>query len=312
MNDQRTIEALLARVHGEPRTVLAVREQPGGPQGYSGSLLRYLEVASCDPQGTTALERVVVKQASLQERRIVALLDRQGCAVPPVVIPDVEADGRAPIYMPYLDERPPGSDGYGGPITSSMAQGLAGIHAANRQRPPPWLPHTAEDYLGRLWLRAWRVQWEANLAQPEFAAEFSAFTTRLERAHEQLLRQLEALTAEATSLTLLNVDLIPDHIRLWRGRVCLIDWEQASYGSFYLDLPNAFSVETALAYRDALAGYGHPVPEIEFLERFHAVSPYMGLRYLGFSLWQWAQGGAERERGRWFLYYTLHLALHGR
>lgn len=67
-----------------------------------------------------------------------------------------------------------------------------------------------------------------------------------------------------------------------------------------------------LGYRDALARQGHDIPAVEFHERFHAVSPYMGLRYLGFSLWQWAQGGAERERGRWFLYYTLHLALHGR
>ena len=312
MNDERDLAALLARLHGEPRTVVDVRQQPGGPQGYSGSLIRYLDVASQEAGGAVTRDQVVVKLASLQERRILALLDRQGCAVPPAVISDVEADGRAPVYMPYLEARPPGSDGFGGPVTTSMAEGLAGIHAANLGQPPPWLPHAADDFPGRLWLRDWRAQWEANLAQPAFAAEFGAYTPRLEAAYDRLLRHLQALTAEATSLTLLNVDLIPDHIRLWRGQVRLIDWEQASYGTFYLDLPNAFSIETALAYRDALARHGHPVAEVEFMERFHAVSPYMGLRYLGYSLWQWAQGGAERERGRWFLYYTLHLALHGR
>jgi hypothetical protein len=174
------------------------------------------------------------------------------------------------------------------------------------------LPHAAADYLGRLWLRDWREQWEANLRQPEFAFEFSAYSERLYAAFDQLLRDLQVLAQEADSLTLLNVDLIPDHIRLWRDSACFIDWEQSSYGTLYLDLPNAFNVETALAYRDALAQHGHAIAVADFMERFHAVSPYMGLRYLGFSLWQWAQGGAERARGRWFLYYTLHLALHGR
>ena len=50
----------------------------------------------------------------------------------------------------------------------------------------------------------------------------------------------------------------------------------------------------------------------EFLERYHAVGRYMGLRYLGSALWVWAQGGEQREAGRWFLYYTFALALHGR
>ncbi|MGH8515358.1 MAG: hypothetical protein ACREV8_15745, partial [Gammaproteobacteria bacterium] len=87
-----------------------------------------------------------------------------------------------------------------------------------------------------------------------------------------------------------NVDLIPDHIWLWRGRACFIDWEQSSYGPLYLDLPNAFNVETVLTYRDALARRGHRIPEVEFLERFHAISSYMGLRYLGFVLWQVGSG----------------------
>jgi hypothetical protein len=304
--------ALLAQVHGEPRTVTAVVTEPGGPQGYSGSEVAYFQVASTGPDGAIHHDRLVVKQARLQERRIVALLAEQGCAVPPAVILDLETEGRAPIYMPYLEPRPPFAEGLGSPLTESIADGLAGIHAANLGLPPAWLPHTARDFHDQLWLRAWREKWQANLAQPDFAAEFGGFTERLEAAHAQLLRNLAALTDEGTTLTLLNVDLIPDHIRLWRGRACFIDWEQSSYGTLYLDLPNAFNVETALAYRDALARHGHAIPETEFLERFHAISPYMGLRYLGFSLWQWEQGGAERERGRWFLYYCFHLALHGR
>jgi hypothetical protein len=230
-----------------------------------------------------------------------------------VWIPDVEGAERAPIYMAYTEPRPPLDLGHPlSPLTASIADGLAGIHAANRRRPPAWLPHVDGDTLGRLWLHAWRERWAANLAQPAFAQEFGAYTERLDGAMEHFLAVLKELAAEGSSLTLLNVDLIPEHIRLWRGKACFIDWQQAAYGSLYLDLPNHFLVETALVYRDALERRGYSIPVMEFLERYHAVSPYMGLRYLGYALWRWAQGGEERRQGRWFLYYTLHLALHGR
>lgn len=311
--DHAAFACLLQRIHGESRRVLHADEQPAGAQGASGAQVRYFTVTSCSVDGATYQETLVTKAAMQVERRIVQLLDGQGCAVPPTYIPDGESEGRALIYMPYLESRPPLDLGHPeSPLNRSVADGLAGIHAANRLRPPAWLPPAHADYRGRLWLHAWRRQWEENLAQPEFAEEFGAYTTRLDAAMDRLLAALAALEAEGTSQTLLNVDLHPDHIRLWRGNACFIDWEQAAYGPLYLDLPNYFLVETALAYRDALAHHGHSIPVVEFLERYHEVSRYMGLRYLGYSLWRWAQGGAEREAGRWFLYYTFSLALHGR
>jgi hypothetical protein len=179
-------------------------------------------------------------------------------------------------------------------------------------RPPDWLPHARSDFVGRLWLYAWRERWERNLADPEFAAEFGSYTARLDAAQERLLQALAALTAEGGTLTLLNIDPIPEDIRLWRSTPCFIDWEQAAYGTLYLDLPNYFLVETALTYRDALAACGYVIPVPEFLERYHEVGRYMGLRYLGYALEEWAHGGERRARGRWFLYYTFKLALHGR
>ncbi|MBN1402700.1 MAG: hypothetical protein JXA74_17800 [Anaerolineae bacterium] len=310
---RENIERFLQQLCGVRRSIVSIRERPAGAQGYSGSQVRYYDVRSRDPQGRTHHETVVSKAACLLERRILRLLADQRCAVPPVYIPDLTGDRRAPVYMPYLDPLPALYAGHRcSPITLSIADGLAGIHAANRLRPPPWLPHTSDDWLGRLWLRAWRELWEAALADPAFRAEFGAYTPRLEAAMAGLMRILESLTAEAATLTLLNVDLHPDHIRLWQGRACFIDWEQSSYGSLYLDLPNHFTAETALVYRDALARHGHEIPEVEFLERFHQVGRYMGLRYLGAALEQWAEGGESRRRGRWFLYYTFALALHGR
>jgi hypothetical protein len=313
MENQPAFDALLSQIHAEQRIIIDIQEQSHGSQGASGAQVRYFHVKNTDPRGTVHQDRLVTKSASLLERRVLHLLSSQGCAVPPSFIPDLTGRERALVYMPYLEARPSLDLGHPeSPLTHSIAEGLAGIHAANRIQPPAWLPHTSEDFLGRLWLHAWREQWHANLKDPAFATEFGTHTSRLEAAMERFMRTLEALTSEGTTLTVLNVDLIPDHIRLWRGKACFIDWEQSSYGSLYLDLPNHFTVETALVYRDALARQDYPIPEVEFLERYHEISRYMGLRYLGHALWQWAQNGDQRRQGRWFLYYTFSLALFGR
>lgn len=311
-NSRQHIGQLLSHIHDEPREVIHV-EQLNGRQGCSGSLIRYYSVNHCGPHGQMHNEIIVTKSAGLFERKVLHLLSSQGCAVPPLIIPDVADDHRDSVYMPFLDERPALDNGHAdSPLTYSIADGLAGIHSANMNKPPVWMARTSDDFPGRLWLHEWRKQWELNLQDPDFVSEFGAYTSRLETAMEQFTRTLESLTREADTLTVLNVDLIPEHIRLWRGKACFIDWQQSSYGSLYLDLPNHFNIETVLVYRDALARYGHEISVPEFMERFHEVGRYMGLRYLGFSLWQWAQGGEQRRQGRWFLYYTLHLALHGR
>lgn len=302
-------ERLLLEIEDTPQRVFRIEQQQPGPQGASGSQVNYYEVTG--ENGTT--HTLVTKAATLLERRIVHLLSAQKCAVPPVYIPDMTNEGRALIFMPFLEDRPPQDlSHFQSPLTQSVADGLAGIHAANRQKPKSWLPHARDDFSQRLWLYAWRDEWEKNMRDPEFFAEFGVYDQPLKAAMEDFLRVLAVLTAEGDTLTLLNVDLIPDHIRLWRGEARFIDWEQSSYGTLYLDLPNYFSLESALSYRDALARHGYEIPVMDFMERFREVGRYMGLRYLGYSLWCWGQGGETRRDNRWFLYYTLTLALRGR
>ena len=303
----------LSELHGESLSPVEIVKRAGGEQGYSGSAIRYYDVTSRDVRGALRRETVVSKDAVLLERRILEHLSARGCAVPPLYMPDPIREGRAPVYMPYLEARLPDDSRHPwSPTTLTVADGLAGIHATNLGRRPSWLPLTADGYLDRLWLRAWREQWEANLADPTFRSEFGACTAGLDAAMEQFMAALEALTAEEDALTLLNVDLHPRHIRFWRGEARFIDWEQASYGPLYLDLPNHFTVETALIYRDALARHGAEIPVLSFMDRFHEMSRYMGLRYLGAAMEEWTAGGKRRAEARWFLYYTIHLALHGR
>ncbi|CAF3924151.1 unnamed protein product [Rotaria sp. Silwood1] len=138
-------------------------------------------------------------------------------------------------------------------------------------------------------------------------------------------------TIEGTSLTLINTDLTPDDIRSIEGHPVFIDCDQAAFGSFYLDLPNYFSVESALCYRNALAELGLDIPPALFMENFHEVGRYMGLRYLEVGLQAWRRhynqemkqnndaiqqekqstDESEWDAQYWFFHYSLELALNG-
>ncbi|CAF4330137.1 unnamed protein product, partial [Rotaria sordida] len=134
---------------------------------------------------------------------------------------------------------------------------------------PEWLRSATENFEDRLWLRAWRKEWHLNLTIPRFALEYDCYTDRLDDSLSRLLVFLHERTTEGTSLTLINTDLIPNDIRSIDGRPMFIDWDQAAYGCFYLDLPNYFSIETVLCYRDALAELGLNIHPALFMDRFH-------------------------------------------
>lgn len=202
------------------------------------------------------------------------------------------------------------------PLTRAYAKAIATIHATNMQASLGWLPRgTVEN----LYLDPWQVAWRKNLEISEFASEFARYTARLESLFPRFMRDMRALEEEGSSCTLINADLHPAHMRIIDGQPCFIDWEQARWGTFYLDLVNYFHKETSLVYRDELARLGHEVPVVDFLDRFHAMGRYMGFRYLEVGLDAWRnhhQGKSQRhgdwESLRWFLYYCLELALNGR
>jgi hypothetical protein len=114
-------EALLALIHGERRAVESVDEEAEGPQGASGSRIGYFRVVSRDPRGGVHADRLVSKHAPLLECRILRLLSDQGCAVPPLATADVAVDGRAPVVMPYLEERPVHGGGSARPLGAIAA-----------------------------------------------------------------------------------------------------------------------------------------------------------------------------------------------
>jgi hypothetical protein len=241
---------------------------------------------------------------------VLDLLSAQRQSIPVTWVEDPLQVAQARIVQEYAADYPwraPGTS-----LTQQTADALAAIHAANLGSRPPWLPNADRSFVDELYLRATQQEWERNLADPVFAQEFGRFTEPLHAALDRLLTALGELSREGQTLTLINTDITPEHLRLARGKPCFIDWDQAHYGSLYLDLPNVFSVDTALLYRDALARHGLEIAPADFLERFREVGRYMGLRYLEVGLLNWRIRGDDWPHQRWFLYHCLTLAMRGR
>ncbi|CAF1080168.1 unnamed protein product [Rotaria sordida] len=321
---------LLEQMYGESVCVQHIEQQSDGEQGASGCEVRYYKVHFT--RGTRHLEtkQMISKEASLLERQVLALLCEQKQAVPPTLIPNLLSE-KSHFYQQYADTQIEGHGPFD-PITKAYAHALARIHYMNLGQHPEWLRSATENFEDRLWLRAWRKEWHLNLTIPRFALEYGCYTDSLDDSLSRLLVFLHERTTEGTSLTLINTDLIPNDIRSIDGRPMFIDWDQAAYGCFYLDLPNYFSIETVLCYRDALAELGLNIHPALFMDRFHEVGRYMGLRYLEVGLQAWRRhynetmeqnnDALQQEKKStddnewnlqyWFFHYCLELALNGR
>ncbi len=266
-------------------SVEKIEQQSDGEQGESGCEICYYKVhLTRDPKQLETKE-MISKEALLLERRILALLCEEKQAVPPTFIPNISSE-RSRFCQIYAD---PQIEGHGpfDPVTKAYAYALVRIHYMNLGQRPEWLPLATKNFEDHLWLRARHKEWQLNLAIPKFAIEYGRYTDRLDDSLSRLLTFLHQLTIDSTSLTVINTDLIPNDIRSIDGRPVFIDWDQAAFGSFYLDLPKYFSVETALCYRDALAQLGLDIHPALFMDRFHEIGHYMGLRYLEVGLQAW-------------------------
>lgn len=283
---------------GPDARVRSVEELPDEGQGFSGAHVAYYLLNFVHPDGTEGTWKIITKDARAYERSVLELLRRQEQAVPPTLFAE---DGlmvqRYATMLPRNDEL-------------GAAWALAKIHFDNLGLRHPWLRDATTGFEDALYLRAWKREWDRNMAEPAFASEFGGLEGTLQANFDDLLELLACLTSEGDSLTLAMVDLNPDDVREIDGRITLIDWDQAAFASLYVDLPNYFNVESALHYRDALAQLGHEIPVLQFMDRYHRIGRYMGFRYLEVGLQAWSPEMSGSSR--WFLYYCLHLALHGR
>jgi len=280
--------------HSAPHArVVAVEPRPIGA-GMSGAPIRRYHVIVDPPSLAPDGLSLVIKEAGLVERRVLALLQTQGQPnVPFSYNADLTTDGPALVCLQDLGDhhRPSSLD----PITAEElgreAHGLARIHHANRGHTDAlaWLPRADRAYVARNIMDIfWKPAWDAVRADPAFVRQFGSYIDSVEAAAAQIAGALEALYDDEATRTLIHADLNPSNVLLHAGVPYFIDWQAACYGSFYLDLPHHLhTLDRAELYRAARVALGDAIPANEFAARFHIAAQYIGLRYMWWTLAAW-------------------------
>jgi aminoglycoside phosphotransferase (APT) family kinase protein len=267
-------------------------------------------VTFTDASGTVRTANLLTKHATLYERRILALLTRQGHrGVPFCHTLDLATDGRALVCQQHIPNAPYArSSG----VVRRAALSLAEIHFANLGQASQldWVRRADRSYLQGHVANS-RLHWERTLEDDEFAREYGKYTQPLEAAGRHFVDAMEAIWQQGDSLTLIHADVHPGHVLVADETPYFIDWDQARYGSLYLDLPNYFTLDEARLYSDALASLGYGIPEVRFVELYREASRYKCFKYLPHVLWLWRLGGDERTRGRSGIAGLLESALPG-
>ena len=265
-------------------------------QGYSGARMERHVGSFRTPAGDTQLVTLLTKDASLRERRVLDLLQSQGQCVPFSHTLDLVTEGPMLVCQQDLSvdpsQAPPDME-------RQAARCLARIHAANLGRAGDlaWLPRADRAYVEDSILADYREQLARARERPTFSAEYGSIAQQIEQAVAPFLTTMEALWTEGDSLTLIHADMMEDHVLIHASRPYLIDWGQARYGSLYMDLPNYFTPEGALLYRDALAEFGHAIPADAFMRRYRDAGRYPGFKYIGVLLFLWANGHLDSLHG---------------
>ena len=322
-DDRPLIEEFITHRIAPGARIVEVRQRAEGAQGYSGATLRYYDVSY--EYHDVVEEAVVVTKPTLPiERRTLAWLDGCSLAVPRNHARAPASEGTAQVAMEYAGDAPPVGEG-----AASVAGALAAIHhaALGRSNELSWLAHAdpaffADAVVDRCWRGSWRhaltgvgyTDWYGRWRVPRpggdpFWMQFASFDAPLEDAARHFVSDMAALWTEDETLTLIHADFHGDHVRARGNESAIIDWEQARYGPLYIDLPNYFTREESLLYRDALAKLGCDIPPERFLAGYDAASRYVGFKYFGIGVMHWREGDSPRRRED--ALYWISMALYG-
>lgn len=261
--------------------VTAVTEL-SGKQGNSGAQVHYFR-AEVDGK----VKRLIVKFATLLERRLVTLLQAQNQATPRSLC-QTDRDGRDWLVMEYADEIP-STHNESHAWSAPLGEALAKIHASNRGNRPEWVdPLPTHNPLHVVFADEWVDMYDQLLAKNnEFRARYGKHEKGLRDSWGDFQQAISKVLQSPQEQTLINTDLTPAHWRQIAGKPVLIDWEQSKFGPVYLDLPNLFNEKTVQHYYSALRKFGMEIPKGTFAQNFVSLSRYLGFRYMtvGFSFW---------------------------
>lgn len=274
--------------------------------GMSGAEILRHRVTFGLPNGGKRTVSLITKNATLVERRVLALLQAQRQpAIPFSYSPNLTDDRLARVCMEDLgsQHRPTSLEPIPPELIRKEAHALARIHHANSARSDQctWLPRVDRHYVCHQLSRNWEPAWHRAVADNAFRREFGSYITAVEAVAAQVADTMERLSENQRTLSLIHGDINPSNVLITDGEPRFIDWQAACYGTFYLDLPHHFSTPAIVEeYRSARAALGDMISRDDFAAGFRAAAHYIGLRYIWWTLDLWQ---ADSTQSHWVRYY---------
>lgn len=242
---------------------------------------------------------LITKQATFVERSALSRLYSQGAKVPFSLSGQPLHEGRSLLCIEDADCR----TDYGRlnvpALQHKEMEALAYIHYVNLgcRCDLPWLPQVNEAYLSEVIHTSWSVSWKYARQNPAFAEAFGPETlSAIEGIAGRVVQDMIPVIHDTDTYTMIHNDLNPGNVLVKDdAEICYIDWEEARYGSLFLDIPmRCGTLQQAEDYRRHLGRLGCEIPQQHYAMLFRAASRFLGLRFMCWNLGVWQQNGQAR------------------
>ncbi|MFF2017361.1 phosphotransferase [Paenibacillus sp. NPDC058177] len=266
-------------------------------------------------KGTEELS-LITKVATALEQRVTAHLYEQGAKVP-FIWPDTGApisEERSLVCFQDVDYR----TDYGKLDLERLQQceisALADIHGKNRglRHELSWLLFADLSHITDMLHTRFQPQWEASKQNEAFNEEFGPYIPIVEAAARTITDDMVTVIKDETTHTLIHNDLNPGNVLVHDNQeVFFIDWEEARYGSLFLDLPlRCRTMQQVLQYREALGVQGVELADAQFTTLFSIASRYLGLRFMSWNLGAWMDNAPAKADLIRYLHMVANESLH--
>jgi thiamine kinase-like enzyme len=244
---RRIIQATIARFISPNAEILSINDHDLA-YGVSAVALKRHEILLRDDNHGRSIN-LISKKASLIERLVLNRLNDQSANVPFSFTSNMTSNNREYLCMQDVDYETDYSNLDIELLQTKEQLALAHIHSVNFNKfhELSWLPFLDLRYIESVLNEKWIPSWDNAKLDSDFISNFGDFITEIEKSAEHIVKDIGKVLRDEGSHTLIHNDLHPGNTLVYKNRdVYFIDWEEAHYGSLYLDV--------ALRFRDISSG----------------------------------------------------------
>lgn len=290
------IQKTVKQFFSETATVLDIESTPLN-LGYQAVNLSRHKVL-IETQSEQEYISLITKMANRTERRVTCRLFEQKANVPYSRTHDIDSDDRTLICFQDVDYKTHYQSLDIAMLQQKEIHTLAYIHSRNHglYEELSWLPRVKRDYIEKIIYGIWKPAWEEAKQNEQFMETFGTYISKVEAVSGSIADELEVVMNDEATHTLIHNDLNPGNVLVHNNdEVMFIDWEEARYGTLFLDIPMRFDLPQAREYRRVLASLGWELPTEGFEQKYRVASRYLGLRYMTWNLGAWLRDSSAKD-----------------